>query len=488
MSAVPAMPRQSLQRFPSLVHQRKVPAQPKELPQKANYKIHLIRDRGVRDHNQQKNIKELSKEETAIYRNSLKNNICIEMLRKGYHKSFSEVYTVIQRWDALRDAAGPGSAIWHQKPLEEQQEKLDQLQHFLTRAEAAQRAGYYEEVYENQLALAQYFQEVGDDWLSYHFFECCFQTATKIKMDGGRKEAEAHSNIGSVEEEHGQLEKAAEHYEAFYHLTVGRIWKDETGRSHNSLACENLWRIYTLQSDKMLANKECQQAIKTLIKAFDMAREGGNKKLEGEAAYRLGLAHISSGNPQTAITYLNTYMEISKMLEDNVSLGKAYKAMAKALESQGKILESVEYLENFIKIAKLNNLNQSLAETYSCLGDIFNTRGNYEKACQYFSKAYETALSLSELALIEEAQVQYGIAKAHEMMLTVSKLTDSADCASVGHLLTWKMNRSDIFGDPAKPDKLISMQDTKDGDKSIAIMETPDIPENETSTEPVTAS
>ncbi|KAG8453942.1 hypothetical protein GDO86_000532, partial [Hymenochirus boettgeri] len=386
------------------------------------------------------------------YRNSLKHNVCIEMLRRGYHKSFSELFTVIQKWNALRDAGGPGSAIWHDKPLETQQDKLDQLQHFLTRAEAAQRAGYYEEVYENQLALAQYFQNLGDRWLSNHFFKCCFQTATKIKTDGRRKEAEAHEHLGLVEEENSQLEKAAEHYEAFYHLTVDQLWKDETGRTHNSLACENLWRIYTLLSDKMLANKDYQQAIKTLIKAFEKAREGANKKLEGEAAYRLGLAHILSGSPQTAITYLTTYMEISEEMGDNVGLGKAYEAMAKGLESQGKILESVKYLENFIEIAKSNNLINSLAETYSCLGDIFNSSGNYEKACHYFSQAYETALKLNDLPLIEETQVQYGIAKAHKMMLAVSRFTDCADCTSIGYLLEWKMNRSDMFSEPATCD------------------------------------
>ncbi|XP_041433843.1 tetratricopeptide repeat protein 29 [Xenopus laevis] len=219
----------------------------------------------------------------------------------------------LKRWNALRDAAGPGSAIWHQKPLEEQQEKLDQLQHFLTRLSQPKE----------QLPLAQ--------WLSSHFFECCFQTTTKIKMDGGRKEAEAHANLYLVEEEHGQLEKGAKYYEAFYHLTVDRIWKDETSHSHNSLACENLWRIYTLQADKMLVNKQCQKAIKTLVKAFDLAREGDNEKLEGEAAYRLGLAHISSVNPHNIFKYI-LYMKISKMLEDNVSLGKVYKAIAKGLE------------------------------------------------------------------------------------------------------------------------------------------------------------
>lgn len=68
--------------------------------------------------------------------------------------------------------------------------------------------------------------------------------------------------------------KAAEHYEAFYQLTEGSTWKDETGHTYNSLACEHLWRIYTLLADKMLENKEHQQAIKTLIKALKMAKEG----------------------------------------------------------------------------------------------------------------------------------------------------------------------------------------------------------------------
>ncbi|XP_040276447.1 tetratricopeptide repeat protein 29 [Bufo bufo] len=462
MSILPAMPRQGHQGFPNLVQPQSPPASPKK-PQRN--RIHLIGDRDVKDHHRQKNIKELSKEETALYQNSFKHSICIEMLRQGYHKSFSELFTLIHKWDAFRDAGGPGSAIWQQKPLEEQHEKLDQLQHFLTRAEAAQRSGYYEEVYKNQLALAQYFKKLEDHWLSNHFYECCFQTAKKIKNDGGRREAEAHANLALVDEEHGQLEKAAEHYEAFYHLTVGRIWKDETGRTHNSLACENLWRIYTLLSDKMLENKEWQQAIKTLIKALDMAREGCDKKMEGEAAYQLGLAHISSGNPQIAIKSLTAYMEISKELGDNVGLGKAYEAMAKALESQGKIVESIEYLENFIEVAKVSNLSQSLAETCICLGEIFNTRGNYEKACQYFSQAYETAVNLGEIPLIEEAQVHCGIAKAHRMMLAVSRHTEAADYVSMEYLLAWKKNRSDMFSDPANIARLVLIE--ADSSKSL---------------------
>ncbi|NXY42345.1 TTC29 protein, partial [Ceuthmochares aereus] len=100
----------------------------------------------------------------------------------------------------------------------------------------------------------------------------------------------------------GHVTKAAEHYEVFYELTEGTEWKDEMGHTYNSLACELLWRIYTLLADNMLENKEHQQAIKTLIKALKMAKEGGNVKMEGKAAYCLGLAYHFAGEQETALS------------------------------------------------------------------------------------------------------------------------------------------------------------------------------------------
>uniref|UniRef100_A0A8C5EZE2 Tetratricopeptide repeat domain 29 n=1 Tax=Gopherus evgoodei TaxID=1825980 RepID=A0A8C5EZE2_9SAUR len=223
------------------------------------FRIHLIKDKDAIDHYLSMNIKGLSKQEAAAYRNSYKKNICIDMLRQGYHKSFSELFTLIQKWNALREAAGPGSAIWQQKSLEEQPDKLDQLHHFLTRAEAAQRAEYYEEVYNNQLKLAYCFNNTEDKWLRNYFYEQCLSTAQLIKIDGGKKESEAHANMGLVNEEQGKsVHESAEHYETFHQLTLGRMWNDET-------------------ADQMLENKEHQQAIKTLIKAFEMAKKGGWK-------------------------------------------------------------------------------------------------------------------------------------------------------------------------------------------------------------------
>ncbi|NXI54193.1 TTC29 protein, partial [Chloroceryle aenea] len=99
----------------------------------------------------------------------------------------------------------------------------------------------------------------------------------------------------------GHIMKAAEHYEAFYQLTEGSTWKDETGHAYKSLACQHLWRIYTLLADKMLGNKEHQQAIKMLRKALKMAKAGGDMKMEGEAAYCLSLAYHFAGEHHTAL-------------------------------------------------------------------------------------------------------------------------------------------------------------------------------------------
>uniref|UniRef100_A0A8B9P000 Tetratricopeptide repeat protein 29 n=1 Tax=Apteryx owenii TaxID=8824 RepID=A0A8B9P000_APTOW len=386
-------------------------------------------------------------------RNSYKKNICIDMLRQGYHKSFSELFTLIQKWNALREAAGPGSAIWQQKSLEEQPDKLDQLYHFLTRAEAAQRAGHYEEVYNNQLNLAYCFNDSEGKWLRNYFYEQCFNTAQLIKIDGGKKEAQAHANMGLINEEQGNIMKAAEHYEAFYELTVGSTWKDETGRTYNSLACEHLWKIYTVLADKMLEVKEHQQAIKTLIKALKMAKEGRLKITLSQSFIR---CYVYCFFPVSQI--LNTSVKIFTALCDSAGLGRAYEAIAKILVSQGKVAETVTYLEEFVKAAENAHLSGSLVDACVLLGNLCNERGYYNEAFEYFSRAFEAANTLSSLPLVDETKTYYGIARAHKMMVAVNNHTEAADLVSMKYLLAWKENRSDMCTDLLTVGKALVMK------------------------------
>ncbi|XP_058140961.1 tetratricopeptide repeat protein 29 isoform X2 [Dasypus novemcinctus] len=441
MTTLPPLP-MTRPRLTSLARQ-KLPCTPRKIP-----RSQLIKEKDDIDHYLETNFKGLSKEEVAAYRNSYKKNICVDMLREGFHKSFTELFALMEEWDALREAARVRSVFWQQRPLEEQPEKLDHFYRYLTRAETAERNKYFEDVYNNLYALACYFNNPEDKWVRNHFYERCFKIAQLIKIDGGKKEAEAQAHMGLLYEEDGQLLEAAEHYEAFHQLTQGRIWKDETGRFLNLWACESLLRTYRLLADKMLENKEYKQAIRILIKASEIAKEGSDKKMEGEASYYLGLAHLAAGEYEKALTVLNTYIEISTDLEEDLSLGKAYEAMAKVLQSRGETTEAIKYLKKVLKIARNNFQNLDIARASTMLGDIYNEKGFYSRASEYFQQAFDTTQELMNMPLMDETKVHYGIAKAHQLMLTVNNYIEIADYTSLDRLLSWKESRSNIPPDP----------------------------------------
>ncbi|XP_035887754.1 tetratricopeptide repeat protein 29 isoform X2 [Phyllostomus discolor] len=441
MTTLPPLPAPR-PKLTSLARQ-KLPCSPTSIP-----RSQLIKEKEDIDHYLEVNFKGLSKEEVAAYQNSYTKNICVDLLRDGYHKSFTELFALMEKWEALRERARSRSLLWSQRPLEEQPDKLDHFYYYLTRAEVAERKGYFEDVYNNLYALACYFNNSEDKWVRNHFYERCFQIAQLIKIDGGKKEAEAHGHMGLLFEEDGQLLEAAEHYEAFHQLTQGRIWKDETGHFLNLLACESLLRTYRLLSDTMLENKDYKQAIRILIKASEIAKEGNDKKMEGEASYYLGLAHLAAGEYETALTVLGTYSRVSTELEDDLNLARAYEAIAKVLQSQKNTTEAIQYLKEVVNIARNNFRSLDIVKASTMLGDIYNEKGHYSKASEYFQQAFNTAAELANIPLMDETKVHYGIAKAHQMMLTVNSYVASADLPSLDHLLSWKEGRSDIAPDP----------------------------------------
>mgnify|MGYP001608071233 CR=1 FL=1 len=65
------------------------------------------------------------------------------MLQDGFHRSFSEMFALIQQQNKERELAGPDSALWTQILLENEPEKLETLKMYLTEAETAERLGNY---------------------------------------------------------------------------------------------------------------------------------------------------------------------------------------------------------------------------------------------------------------------------------------------------------------------------------------------------------
>lgn len=58
-------------------------------------------------------------------------------------------------------------------------------------------------MYESHLALATFFSEPDDMWLRHHFYRLGLDAARKVKMDSGRREAEANAHLAYLYLEQG---------------------------------------------------------------------------------------------------------------------------------------------------------------------------------------------------------------------------------------------------------------------------------------------
>ncbi|XP_056331906.1 tetratricopeptide repeat protein 29 [Danio aesculapii] len=378
----------------------------------------------------------ITETEIAQIRKPLRQNICVAMLRDGFPHSFAELFALLQRWDEADD-----------DPL-----TLQTLQLHLTRAEAAERAGQYGEAYENHLFLARFFTE--DKWMKHHFFQLALRSAREVIMDSGKREAEASSLVGQVYLEKGDLELAHEHLEVFYQLTTGRSWQDSSGRMQHSRSCEELQTLYTLMAQRSLQDQQYEHAIKMFRKAYAIAKESGDRALEGEAAYRLGLAYQSTGDQKIAKKFFSSYMEISLTLENADSLGRAHEAMAKCLESEGKITEAIELLERFAETCLNSKQDKNLEIAYMSLGNILRSQKRYDAACVYYERAYELACLEGCPRRVQKAQVCLGSVRALSGLHAYSRLIQDQNLHA---LIAWKDRREDSFSPTAasKPDSTV---------------------------------
>ncbi|XP_070553765.1 tetratricopeptide repeat protein 29-like isoform X2 [Ptychodera flava] len=396
---------------------------------------------------------ELSHIDTSRYRNTYFHTLCIEMLKDGFHRSFSELFALIKQQKAEREAAGPDSLIWNITLLEDEFDKLDKLKQYLTEAEAALRTGNMEAVYAAQNKLAEFFSATGDYWLSAHFYDNCLETSLQIKGDGRRREAEANCNIALGFEHNKTYDKAAEHFETFYKLASRNThWRTEEGLSLHAMSCDHLRRLYTEMAENLQKGeqKDLKQAIQYLLKAFEMAKESGDTAEEGKSSYRLGLAYETIGDPETSLMYHQGYMEICKQLDDQEGMGKACEAISDSYKSQGKADEAIRYLEMFADVAERSGQEKAHGRASACLGTIYNVQGHYLKAAEFFGKAYNIARSTGDIHSTSETRVNYGIASAHRVLLNFSDCVEKPSKKRLGVLIDWKNVRGEQFAEPIK--------------------------------------
>ena len=97
--------------------------------------------------------------------------------------------------------------------------------------------------------------------------------------------------------------EAMDNFELFYKLCKDKPdWELEGGQPMHVEACNHLSRIYTTVASKEYGSPDdVDQQLHFLKKAYEMAKEGGDRKLAGEASFRLGVAYEKNDTPGTAL-------------------------------------------------------------------------------------------------------------------------------------------------------------------------------------------
>ena len=124
------------------------------------------------------------------------------MLEKGFHKSFSELFNLVQGQKVEHERAGP-AAILLEPLINTDHAKLEYLRVQLTSAEDAEREGDLETVYLARRSLAQYFDRNEGTWLSFHFHQRSLEVARRISGDNQRAEGEGQCSVGLAMEKRG---------------------------------------------------------------------------------------------------------------------------------------------------------------------------------------------------------------------------------------------------------------------------------------------
>ncbi|KAK7909982.1 hypothetical protein WMY93_014666 [Mugilogobius chulae] len=315
--------------------------------------------------------KELSRQELLRIKKPLKQNICVEMLQAGNHRSFSNFFHVLSL-DKERQASIDPSLVDTLPPLlEDQPNAMEKMKLHLTNAELAERSGSWSKVCEEYLSLAMFFSSDQDLWIHQHFLNLC---SNREHGHSSRALLRLRARLAEICLQQGDLEGALQQAES-YLLPPRR----RSTRVKNYIKTTGL-----------------------LQQALNIAKDSGNKQIEEEATYKMGVTYQLSGDHTTAKKYLHEYMKICQELENPTGVAKA----------EGNIEEAVLHLQKLTD-GSVNSQKCDVADACLSLGNIYFSRKEFDKACENYQRSFDVAEELNDNSRIENAQVLLGRARAH---------------------------------------------------------------------------
>ncbi|XP_056299383.1 tetratricopeptide repeat protein 29 isoform X2 [Pseudoliparis swirei] len=378
----------------------------------------------------------MSKPEVSRFRNSLKQNICVEMLQDSYYRSFSELFSLLTSDRNRRAAAEPGSDTLLLTPLDQQGATLETMRLHLRQAEEAENTACWSVVCEQRLLLGLFFSSREEDSLALHFFTSCAETE---RGGASGHASEALVCMAEIYLQRGELQRARLLAQCCLLQADEGGWLDSGLRPLGVRVRGTLWRICSRMADAHLeaSHLDLDRALDLLQQGHTAAAESGDKQLESEACHQLGLTNQRAGRHCTAQQFFKSCIQIYSTLQDADGLGKTYKALA----SEGDTHDRLQCLEKMADLYLSSGQQSGLTDALLRVGSIYFKRGQYMRASEYFLQSFELSSELGDLSLLQKAQVWLGCARARALIRGHSADVGGSSGAALQRLLTRKESR-----------------------------------------------
>ena len=126
-----------------------------------------------------------------------------------------------------------------------------------------------------------------------------------------------------------------------------------------------------------------KQAIEYYERCLSVAKELGDKALEGDACSGLGYAFHEQSNYTIAEKYHNQHLNIAKSLKDKSGEQMAYTSLGSVFGRLGDFKKSLDHFKCAVNIAKELGDKEALMLAYGGLAQAFEHLGNLRKAEEY---------------------------------------------------------------------------------------------------------
>ncbi|MCC5624291.1 tetratricopeptide repeat protein [Nostoc sp. CHAB 5715] len=153
-----------------------------------------------------------------------------------------------------------------------------------------------------------------------------------------------------------------------------------------------------------------QQAIDLYQQSLNIARERGDRNPEGSSLMNLGLGYLNQGQYQQAIDFLQQSLDIAREIGDRNSEGLSLMNLGLAYLYQRQYQQAIDFLQQSLEIAREIGNRNIEGKSLGNLGLAYLSLGQYQQAIKFYQQSLDVAREIGDRNSEGKSLINLGVA------------------------------------------------------------------------------